>query len=69
MDLAYPKLGSSNTQTVNPPVKTQNPEYPLINSTESLEQIAIQKLGCDCPGCQAMASQMLLQGNLPQFQP
>ncbi len=66
--LALPKLDSTQTQQVNTPVIKQDNEFPSIRSTdtERVKQLALKTFGCDCPSCQALASQMLLQGNLPQ---
>ncbi|MEH2312728.1 MAG: hypothetical protein V7K35_15300 [Nostoc sp.] len=66
-DLTSPKLNSAQTQTVNISVTKKSPEFPSIKSTQSIEELAIQKFGCDCPGCQARVSQMVLQGSLPQL--
>lgn len=67
-DLATPKLQPPIEQTVNAPAAKKDPEFPSIQSSERVKEVAIQKFGCDCPGCQAAASQMMLQGNLPQPQ-
>ncbi len=68
-DLANP-LKAGDTQTVNVPVSQEYPQSPSMRSlqTERIKQLAMQKFGCDCPGCQALASQMLLQGQLPTAQ-
>ena len=65
-DLTSPKLKSAQTQTVNTSVSKKSPEFPSIRPTQSIEELAIQKFGCDCPGCQARVSQMVLQGSFPQ---
>lgn len=67
-DLALPKVTSDNMPQVNAPAAKKDSEFPSLNSTERVKQLAIQKFGCDCSSCQALASQMLLQGNLPQPQ-
>ncbi len=69
-DLALPKLDTALTQQVNRPVVKQDNEFPSMRSTdtERAKQLAIKTFGCDCPSCTALASQMLLQGNLPQAQ-
>ncbi|MEH2468217.1 hypothetical protein [Nostoc sp.] len=67
-DLTSPKLNPGQTQTVNTSVSKKSPEFPSIRPTQSFEELAIQKFGCDCPGCQARVSQMVLQGSFPQPQ-
>ncbi|MEH1784701.1 MAG: hypothetical protein V7L23_03620 [Nostoc sp.] len=62
-DLTSPRLNSEQTQTVNTSVTKKSPEFSSINSTQSLEELAIQQFGCDCPACQARVSQMVLQAN------
>jgi hypothetical protein len=66
-DVADPTLRASDTQTVHVPVSQEDIQSPSMRSlqTERIKQFALQKFGCDCPGCQALASQMLLQGQLP----
>ncbi len=66
-DLANPIERASDTQKVNVLNSQEYPQSPSMRSleTERIKQFAIQKFGCDCPGCQALASQMLLQGQLP----
>ncbi|MBR8840037.1 MAG: hypothetical protein DSM106950_40080 [Stigonema ocellatum SAG 48.90 = DSM 106950] len=66
--LALPKLDSTQTQQVKTPVVKQDNEFPSMRSTdtERVKQLAIKTFGCDCQSCQALASQMLLQGKLPQ---
>jgi len=66
--LALPKLDSTQTQQVNTPTVKQDSEFPSMRSTdtERAKQLALKTFGCDCPSCTALASQMLLQGNLPQ---
>lgn len=66
-DLANPTLRAADTQTVNIPVSQEYPQSPSMRSleTERIKQLALQKFGCDCPSCQALASNMLLQGQLP----
>ncbi|MDF5736978.1 MULTISPECIES: hypothetical protein [unclassified Nostoc] len=66
-NLTSAKLNSDQTQTINISVTQKSPEFPSIGSTQSLEELAIQKFGCDCPACQARVSQMVLQGSLPQL--
>lgn len=66
-DLTSPNLNSDQTQTVNTSVTKKSPEFSSISSTQSLEELAIQKFGCDCPACQARVSQMVLQGSFPQL--
>ncbi|MHC5614270.1 MAG: hypothetical protein ACYTXA_25565 [Nostoc sp.] len=61
-DLNPPEFNLVQTQTVNISVTKKSPEFPSIKSTQSLEELAIQKFGCDCPACQARVSQMVLQG-------
>ncbi|MDF5720556.1 MAG: hypothetical protein PUP91_08725 [Rhizonema sp. PD37] len=64
-NLAYPQAKPIANQQVNAPV-TKNPEVPSVRSNEKAKELAVQMFGCDCPSCQARASQVLLQGNLPQ---
>ncbi|MCW5314470.1 hypothetical protein GTQ43_11820 [Nostoc sp. KVJ3] len=68
-NLTSPSLNLEQTQTVNTSVtKTkESPRFPSISSTQSLEERAIQKFGCDCPACQARVSQMVLQSSFPQL--
>ena len=72
-ELANPVLRSNTqtTQTVNQSLPKQNSEFPSMRSlkTQTIKELAIQQFGCDCPGCQSLASNMILQGHLPQFQP
>ena len=63
-DLANPQAKPIDTQQVNAPVA--NPEVPSVRSNETAKELAVQMFGCDCPSCQARASQVLLQGSLPQ---
>ncbi|MEH2273995.1 MAG: hypothetical protein V7K40_04075 [Nostoc sp.] len=65
-DLTSPKLNSVQTQIVNTSATKKSPEFSSMKSTQSLEELAIHKFGCDCPGCQARVSQMVLQGSFPQ---
>ena len=67
-DLATPKLQPSIEQTVNAPAAKKDSEFPTIQSSERVKEVAIKMFGCDCSSCQAAASQMMLQGNLPQPQ-
>jgi hypothetical protein len=64
-DLAYPQAKPIENQQVNAPV-AKNPEIPSVRSNEKAKELAVQMFGCDCPSCQARASQVLLQGSLPQ---
>ncbi|MEH1840335.1 MAG: hypothetical protein V7L20_16625 [Nostoc sp.] len=66
-DLTSPKLNSDKTPTVNTSITKKSPEFSSIISTQSLEELAIQQFGCDCPACQARVSQMVLQGSFPQL--
>ena len=67
-DLATPKLQPATQQTVNASAAKKDIEFPAIKSSERLKEAAIKMFGCDCSSCQAAASQMMLQGNLPQPQ-
>lgn len=66
-EIANPTLRAADTQRVNIPVSQEDIQSPSMRSlqTERIKQLAMQKFGCDCPGCQALASNMLLQGQLP----
>jgi hypothetical protein len=56
----------SQVQTVNSPAVEKSPQVPTINSNKSLSEIAIELFGCDCPGCQARASQQISTTSTPQ---
>lgn len=66
-DLATPKLQPPIEQTVNAPAAKKDSEFPTIRSSE-IKDVAMQMFGCACSSCQAVASQIMLQGSLPQPQ-
>lgn len=67
-DLATPNLQPPIEQTVNASAAKKDTEFPTIQSSERVKEVAIQMFGCGCSSCQAAASQIMLQGNLPQPQ-
>ena len=67
-DLATPKLQPPSEQAVNASAAKKDPEFPSIQSSQRVKEVAIQMFGCACTSCQAVASQIMLQGTLPQPQ-
>lgn len=50
-------------QTVKAPIYQESPSFSPA-SPKSIEELAIAKFGCDCPGCRARVAQMVQQGSL-----
>jgi hypothetical protein len=70
MQMSNPILRQTDNQSINPPVSpvsTEDPQTPSVRAVENdtVKELAIKMFGCDCPSCQAMASNLLLQGQLP----
>ncbi len=67
-DLSTPKLQTPIEQIVNAPAAKKDTEFPSIQSSQRVKQVAMQMFGCACSSCQAAATQIMLQGSLPQPQ-
>jgi hypothetical protein len=65
--MSNPILRPTENQSINLPTSTEYPQTPSVRAmeNETVKQLAIKMFGCDCPSCQAMASNLLLQGHLP----
>lgn len=61
-----PDAGTTTTaaQTTKVPLAQEDPPYSSLASSGAVEDLAIAKLGCDCPGCRSMGSQMVQKGSL-----
>jgi hypothetical protein len=66
-DASNPILRPTDSQAVDAPVNTEYRQTPNTQTLgkESIKELALRVYGCDCPSCQAMASNLLLQGQLP----
>jgi len=67
--ISNPILRATDNQSTNQVTSTEEAQTSSVRSveTESIKQLALKMYGCDCPSCQAMASNLLLQGRLPSL--